>query len=190
LQGQTAASAATTGNGGPNGSHYELNIIGVPKAKTASMSGADGHTVFVDLGTTSVSKTSDIYLQPGSFGVINANGTGGNDALFQLPNPTTTNYTIWARALGKPGSFATESTCATDYAGVLVCNTGMTFSRPKGQSTFWNVTTQLTTIAISSTLAGQIGCSTTVSLFDPCLNGYFWQYDNNGLKHLAVRMYY
>ena len=30
---------------------------------------------------------------------------------------------------------------------------------------------------------------TTVWLFDPCLQGYFWQYDNNGLKLLQVRFY-
>ena len=30
---------------------------------------------------------------------------------------------------------------------------------------------------------------TTVGLFDPCLQGYFWQYDNNGLKLLQVRFY-
>jgi len=31
--------------------------------------------------------------------------------------------------------------------------------------------------------------STTVSLFDPCLQGFFWDYDNNGLKLLQVRFY-
>jgi hypothetical protein len=29
----------------------------------------------------------------------------------------------------------------------------------------------------------------TVSLFDPCLEGYFWQYDNTGLKLLQLRFY-
>ena len=31
--------------------------------------------------------------------------------------------------------------------------------------------------------------SRTVSLFDPCLEGFFWQYDNTGLKLLQVRFY-
>ena len=189
-QDRVAAAKTSTGNGAPSGSHYELNIIGVSKAKTADMSGADGHTIFVDLGTTSVSKQSEIDLQPGPFEVVNANGTGGNAALFQLPDPTTTTYTIWARALGTPAGFATQSTCATDQFGVVICNTGLTFSRPKGQSTFSNVTSQLTTITISQALATSIGCPTTVSLFNPCLQGYFWQYDNSGLKLLQVRFYY
>ena len=29
----------------------------------------------------------------------------------------------------------------------------------------------------------------TVSLFDPCLRGFSWQYDNNGLRNLQVRFY-
>src|SRR5438552_3868266 len=31
--------------------------------------------------------------------------------------------------------------------------------------------------------------STTVSLFATCLEGFFWQYDNNGLKLLQIRFY-
>jgi hypothetical protein len=30
----------------------------------------------------------------------------------------------------------------------------------------------------------------TVSLFADCLEGYFWAYDNNGLRLLQVRFYY
>ena len=30
---------------------------------------------------------------------------------------------------------------------------------------------------------------TTVNLFDGCLEGSFWQYDNNGLRLLQVRFY-
>jgi len=28
-----------------------------------------------------------------------------------------------------------------------------------------------------------------VNLFDLCLEGYFWRYDNNGLKLLQIRFY-
>ena len=34
------------------------------------------------------------------------------------------------------------------------------------------------------------GCATaTVNLFDTCLQNYFWNYDNNGLKLLQLRFY-
>src|SRR2546428_167494 len=45
----SAASVTTTGNGAPSGSHYNLNIIGVPKDKTAAMTNNDGHRIFVQL---------------------------------------------------------------------------------------------------------------------------------------------
>ena len=45
----SGASAGTTGNGAPNGSHYTLNIIGVPHDKTADMNNNNGGRIFVRL---------------------------------------------------------------------------------------------------------------------------------------------
>src|SRR5262249_60391823 len=47
LSGGAGAGTATTGNGAPSGSHYTLNIIGVPKGKTADMTGNNGSRIFV-----------------------------------------------------------------------------------------------------------------------------------------------
>jgi hypothetical protein len=66
------------------------------------------------------------------------------------------------------------------------------FVRGTGKSSFRNVTTALTTITLDplADAAAVTACGgTTVGLFDPCLQGYFWQYDNNGLKLLQVRFY-
>src|SRR3989441_7632196 len=43
------AQQKTTGNGAPSGAHYDLNIIGVTKAKAPSMNGSNRHTIFVPL---------------------------------------------------------------------------------------------------------------------------------------------
>jgi hypothetical protein len=54
------------------------------------------------------------------------------------------------------------------------------------------VTTSLTTIELDPVLdvAAVDACGgTTVGLFDPCLEGYFWAYDNRGLKLLQLRFY-
>ena len=40
--GLSTAAPPGKGNGAPSGAHYTLNIIGVPKAKTADMSGNNG----------------------------------------------------------------------------------------------------------------------------------------------------
>jgi hypothetical protein len=59
-------------------------------------------------------------------------------------------------------------------------------ARAKAKSGFTNVTTQLTTI--TADINGD-GVAESVSLFDPALFDYFWNYDNNGL-HLAQLRFY
>lgn len=42
--------------------------------------------------------------------------------------------------------------------------------------------------ALSTCLGGATGTQ-TLALFNPCLQNYFWNYDNNGLKLLQLRFY-
>jgi hypothetical protein len=113
LTSQAKRGTTVTGSGAPSGPHYNLNIIGVPKNKIADMTGNQGHRIFVPL-----KGSCKIDLGPGDFQVLDANCTKGN-ASFQLPNPDPDNdgetiYSVWARALGKPGGQSTTTTCATD----------------------------------------------------------------------------
>jgi len=138
------AGVPTTGNGAPSGAHYTLNIIGVPKDKTALMnSNTDngiGSRIFVELNGgenatsvngqsfSSLDKVNKIFLTPGdSFAVLDANATDKDGALFQLPadiascpvgatspSQCTFTYDVYGRALGKPGGMATMTTCAVD----------------------------------------------------------------------------
>ena len=221
----TTASVATTGNGAPSGSHYNLNIIGVPKDKTATMTTGDGHRIFVQLwgGEDAVSlngklsnqllKVNKIFLQPApageSFQVLDANATDANGALFQLPADVSATWTVWGRALGTPGGKANMTTCATTAGldGILgtaddevICSMGtLSLDRTKGKQTFTNVSGDLlfmtitvdpTTNASLATCLGVTSTSTvTVSLFNGCLQNYFWNYDNQGLKLLQLRFY-
>lgn len=220
----STASATTTGNGAPSGSHYNLNIIGVPKDKTADMTNNDGHRIFVQLNggedaTTlsgkdfaQLSKINKIFLVPapagGSFQVLDANATDSNGALFQLPADVSTKWTVWARALGKPGGQSLTTTCATvtvtdPLTGVttteVVCSMDtLTMTRTKNAK-FQNVTADLLFLTITVdpttnlTLAACLGVTSTttlqVSLFNSCLQNYFWNYDNHGLKLLQLRFY-
>ncbi|TMC67767.1 MAG: hypothetical protein E6J18_15390 [Chloroflexi bacterium] len=193
-----AAQTATTGNGAPSGSHYNLNIIGVSHDKNPNMDGGSGNVIFVGLGTKNVAVTTKILLSQsaaGTFSVLDKNGTDG-EASFALPAPG--GYTVWARALGTPGGKAKITTCATDitltgFDGAAICSTqNEVFVRGTGKSSFRNVTTALTTITLDpvADAAAVTACGgTTVSLFDACLEGFFWQYDNNGLRLLQVRFY-
>jgi hypothetical protein len=180
--------AAGTGNGAPSGPHYNLNIIGVPKGKTASMDDNSGHRIFVPLE----GKTS-IWLKEGdTYAVLDANGTDGNGASFQLPNPDPDNdgitkYSVWARALGKPGGTSTTTTCAYDLEGELWCSIySMVLVREKGASKFENVTKKLLYVYVD--LNGD-GTAERYPLFSDALVNYFWDYDNNGLKLAQLRFY-
>lgn len=190
--------SVSTGNGAPSGEHFNLNIIAVQNPKTEMDETVGGHVIFVLLGNKDASVRSKIMLEQsasaGVFAVLDKNGTDGS-AAFSLPAPG--GYTVWARALGKPGGEGSLTTCATDVTGVVedgdICSTASeVFVRGSGKSSFRNVTTALTTIELDAVLdAGAVDAcgGTTVSLFDACLEGYFWQYDNKGLKLLQLRFY-
>lgn len=187
------ASQTTTGNGAPSGSHYNLNIIGVPKTKTADMTGSNTHVIFVNLNKQGTKVSTNIYLYPGDFQVTDGNGTDGT-ASFDLPTTTATDYTIWARAVGTPGGSASIYDCVTDSTGAIYCPTeaSLTMTRKNGKvDNFQNVTTDLTTFTLPAGSALSLACGgrTSISLFDPCVYGYLWNYDNNGLKVLQVRFY-
>lgn len=188
-----STSLATTGNGAPSGAHYTLNIIGVAKDKTAAMDGNSGHRIFVNLEGKTKINLQNADLTDGTFQVLDANGTDADGALFQLPSPDAdgdgiTSYSVYARALGKPGGQVKVTTCATDVAtGEEVCSLeSLVTMREKGGSKFQNVSAEL--LSISADIDGD-GDIERVPLFDDRLEGYYWDYDNNGLRVLQLRFY-
>ena len=311
LVGALAAPAfAGEGNGAPSGPHYNLNIIGVEKAKSAPMTGSNRHTIFVPLKSTKSGQyskpnfdvtgtgvqtaivDSKIWLVPGdSFQVCDGNGfdmaygcddtylgdwqtitydSAGNPipvvsqrdgAVFQLPCNTnlngmywdsdgdgviedngedaeldelvscnmavdefgnevavgedfelvpTASYQVWARALGKPGGSAVNTTCAT-VQGELQCSLeNVVLTRDRGKSVFTEVTDQVTSLVIGYcqddivTIDGTEYCVadatdpvigsgdvdwTRIALFAGNTQDWFWNYDNNGLRLAQLRFY-
>lgn len=194
----TSSAFAGTGNGAPSGPHYNLNIIGVKNDKNANFSGGEGHRIFVDLNGS-----TKILLAEGDFAVLDANGTDGT-ARFQLPNPDPTNsgtsqYSVFARALGKPSGKADMTTGAyqwidLDADGVVddgelflqMSVITLTLNRTNGKQVFRNVTKYLLYIYVD--LNGD-GTAERYNLFNDALQGYFWQYDNQGLKLAQLRFY-
>jgi len=207
---------AQAGNGAPNGAHYNLNIIGVEDPKTSPMTSSDRHTIFVALGSkNSAAVISKIYLTPGDFQVCDGNAfdaaydcagsqVQSQGAVFQLPcntnvpaditcavGTTSASYTVWDRALGKPGGSTTVTTCATidPTTGEVLCSTENTldvFTRKSGKQTFTNVTNELTSAFVS--LDGGLTYQ-RVALFSGGLQDFYWQYANKGLRLLQLRFY-
>lgn len=137
------------GNGAPSGPHYNLNIIGVPRDKTADMTGS-GHVIFVDLwGSDGGQSKTTIklcesgtgsqcdHLDPTEYQVLDKNGTDG-EASFALPNPAPSYdpdtpgsdvpslYSVYARPLGTPGGHAENQTCGIVEVEVTDPTTGET----------------------------------------------------------------
>jgi len=181
------ATTTSTGTGAPSGAHYDLNIIGVDKAKSSSMTGSNTHTIFVPL-----SGNCKINLSEGDFQVTDGNCTDG-PAGFQLPNPDpgntgTTVYSVYARALGKPGGSSTTNTCFTDTStGSTYCSIyTMVETRTTSKSSFTNVSQDLLYVYYCDTTTGKI---VRDSLFDNPLYQYYWDYTNNGLRLAQLRFY-
>jgi hypothetical protein len=154
----------------------------------------------------------------GDFGVIDANATDGDGAIFGLPDPCagtsstdgcTPTYRIWARAL--TGGSATITTCADESGSgfdgeddVWCGSNGITLSRATTRKAV-EVTGSLLYMSISVNDATDPALAACIDpdadatdgqadqydvyLFDNCFENYFWNYDNNGLKNLELRFY-
>lgn len=204
------------GNGAPSGSHYNLNIIGLDKDDALPRGKLDsGHVIFVNLGKTGRVSTK-IWLTEGDFKVMDKDGLDG-DAAFQLPQnnceapiesaegadcTNDAEYTVWIRALGKPGGNVKITTCRTDdddtYGDVdnegEYCSTesvDVTSETGKGKKSFENVTKELTTLCLDTYLDGNFDgkCDIREQLFDWQNELYWWDYDNNGLRLAQLRFY-
>jgi hypothetical protein len=224
------AGGDTTGNGAPKEKKlYQMNIIGVSNPKTVDMKNTSGHVIFVHLNKKSV-----IKLKEGpDFAILDRNGTDKDGAKFQLPDPgldpylvggelpngidTISDYSVFVRPLGKPGGYATITTCAelvdSNFAGLLsgkfltvlnragfdggyasVEQVGQDITlRTKGKQVFQNVTAELLTIVFK--IEVELADTTTiveyvrVPIFSDIIENEYWEYDNHGLKLLQVRFY-
>jgi hypothetical protein len=217
--------AFAQGNGAPQGAHdYQLLIIGTGD-KNPDMTGDNGRRIFVPLE----GKTK-ILLFEGDYAVLDANATDGEGA-FQLPAPgldayivgdpgdadVWSSYSVFVRPLGKPGGWATITTCAdlldSTFGGLLgggdknilnrqeddaycsIEQVGMDITlRQKGKSTFENVTAELTTIVFEVEILDDEGAvietiQVRVPIFHDALENEYWEYDNDGLRLLQVRFY-
>jgi hypothetical protein len=173
-----------TGNGSPAGHEFQLNLIGVSKNKKADLSNNDGRRIFIPLdGTTK------ILLQEGDFAVLDANATDGSGK-FQLPSPDpdgdgVTEYSVFARALGKPGGSVRITTCGVDSDGTEICsNESAVLVRNSGKSRFTNVSRDL--LFVFADIDGD-GVVDRVPLFDDSLEGFLWSVDNSGLRLAQLR---
>ncbi len=167
---------AQTGNGAPNGAHFNLNLLGKTNCPGDDLRDSNRHTIMVllrfsdpdadpilgnDPGNfASLDKRNKIFLGPGSdFQVIDGNACDRDGASFTLPEDIASNWMIYIRELGQPGGTGDITTCGIGAGadGILdtaddevVCSSSsveLERSKGKGPSKFRNVTTELTTVS-------------------------------------------
>lgn len=192
-----------TGNGAPSGPHYNLNIIGVTNPKNFDIKEAghdNGHRIFVKLNKDGSKATTRINLVEGDeFKVIDPDGTDGS-ATLQLLNPypdypdasledvdvDDSIYRIYLRALGKPGGKVVITSGFNDTVSDWLSLENVTLTRNNGKTRFEDRTLELTTVYVDYDDDGLLD---RLPIFGNDLWDYFWNYDNEGMKHIQMRIY-
>ena len=159
----SAVLAANENNGFPSGKHYNLNIIGVDKAKEVGDS--NGHTMFVNLNRrTKIIMTQD---PGGGFDVVDRDGTDGRAEFNIAPGY----WDVYARALGKPGGEVNISAYTDDlYLG------SVELTRDTGKPQTKNINKLF-----------YVGGEWIFDIGE--FEEYYWDYNNKGLKLCQVRFY-
>jgi hypothetical protein len=206
--GEKSRGAVAHAGSGPipdNGTHYNLNIIGVPHDKTVpDMTGSNRHVIFVPLesGADVARQVSVFYVAGDQFRVLDGNATNDNVATIMVPSEPAGDlcYNVWATALGKPnGNAVVGAQCVID--GLLGSCTdalllgGFQLERKKGTPKPMNISD-----IFRATGCIDLNASGTCDTGDLQFKGvwifnvaqllqYFWDYDNNGLKLMQIRFY-
>lgn len=194
--GGPALAQSQTGNGGPSGSHFNLNIIGVEKGHSTDNDNSNGRRIFVPLGKTGTA-ACDIHLHQGAYDVSDYNCLDSDgDADFWLPNPDngtgSLGYSVWVRALGNPKGSATMRTCFTEFETASTwCNAGdliVSLNRLSTPTKFVDVSKQLLQVC-ADVDTGDGTDLELVPLFSSLGEDYFWHYENTGLRLAQLRFY-
>jgi hypothetical protein len=206
-----ASAQKPTGNESQSGSHYNLNLIGHDECLGGDFTGSNRHVIAVLLNYndgsqdgqlfSTLDRRNKIFLSPGDDFQV-TDGSGCDGAYFTLPSDVSSTYVAYARALGSPkgNPTGTITTCAVDDMGTvdpaddeIVCSTAdnvLTLSRTKGGAPkFTNATDELLFLCADLDDSGTCSQNEKVQLFDARYYSYFWDYDNNGLRLVQIRLY-
>jgi hypothetical protein len=176
------------GNGAPSGEHFNLNLIGVPRDKTADISG--GNRIFIYY-----EGQVDIMLREGPYEVIDGNGTDDGVAEFQLPNPDpdgdggTLEYSVWIRPVAGKGSISFQS-CFTEFeTNTVWCYAGDLVQNLTKSNRFVDVSRDL--LQVCADVDTDIGETDLelVPLFSDLGEDYFWHVDNDEMRNVQMRFY-
>jgi hypothetical protein len=126
--------------------------------------------------------------------LYNADGTVDEDRIpdagdFYVCGTGISVYSVFARALGNPRGTAVMMLCGLADDGLPVCgiDNQLKLDASGRPAKFENVTANLLYL-YNVTIDGVL--YKRIPLFSDVLQGYFWDYDNKGLKLLQLRFYH
>jgi hypothetical protein len=187
-----------------NGTHYNLNIIGVPHNKTVDMTDSSRHTIFVPLGANGDVKSCRINVvrnvaNPDKFEVLDGNATAGS-ATIAVPfqDNGTLSFNVYATALGKPGGQANVDAAITfedgTYGSLLMGSFALKEAKgnpkPVNISDIFRASGWIDVNGSGTEDTGDVSFDNVWVFNVPTLLSYFWDYDNQGLKLMQVRFYH
>jgi hypothetical protein len=171
-------------------------------------------------GADKTFKLNKIFVKSGDEFWVQDGNACDNGAYFYLPitaancsncgiadgeplQPTFTQYTVYARMLGRPGGSVTVTSCVEESADdaivvdddtelATLCSVGegniyvatRTVGKGKVQNRWDNVSTQLLTVCVDTDADG--ACDDRLSLFDPIGQDYWWNWDAHGRAHVQL----
>lgn len=204
-----AAVPAIAGSGAPPGPHFNLNII-ANSDKTQPRQDTNTHVIFVPLnGNCNIGLTptpnEDGVIDTKDFQVLDGNCNDGStvlpdigsikfDAAFMLPKPDAgldgnLDYAVYVKVTSPKGS-ADMTTCYYDWQDAATyCSTGMTLNLSKtNYPKFQNVSKNLLTVCANTGTATDPNWQVKPLFWDDAY-GYWWEYDNTGLRKASFRFY-
>lgn len=170
-----------------SGEHFTLNLIGKANDGFGGGAGPGGSRIFVPLeGDCRID-----LVEADDFAVTDGNCVLDGRSGFALPDPDpeddgVASYRVYVRALATPGGSAVLSTCKEDDGKTWCSTETVTTARAAGVSPAQDVSRQ--TLTICADQDGD-GMPEREQIFDDENAGYFWEYENAGLRLAQLRFY-
>lgn len=221
--GDVLAQNRDNGNGakvGKNG--YILNIIAFDHCPSGDFLNSNRRQIAIkanypgDPGNKRDKKNKIFLRSDDDFRVQDGNACDGDGAKFYLPitdancsncgdgdvEPTFTEYMVYARLVGKPGSGVTVTSCVevimnpgtVDETIEVFCSVSdnvwvgtRTVGKGKVQNKWDNVSAELLTVCIDTDdTDGVDACDKRVGLFDSYGEDYWWNWGTQGRPHVQL----
>jgi len=210
------------GNGAKVGKDgFILNIIAFEQCPSGDFLNSHRHQIAVKANyagnaSNKTVKVNKIFLKKGEDFWVQDGNACDNGANFYLPitdancsncenlgeEPTFTEYMVYSRLVGKPGSGVTVTSCVevvmnpgtVDETIEVLCSVSdniwvgtRTVGRGKEQNKWDNVSAELLTVCIDTDdTDGVDSCDKRVGLFDSYGEDYWWNWGTQGRPHVQL----